>query len=160
MTDVGIYAALETELTTALAGISGVVAVTPTCDIEDLVYRISPDGGGGRTPAIGVVEVASKRTTIPGSSGGGFYSIANRHITTVSTWEIAVVVRNERGKSDARSTVRTILETIRDRVHYLSTTATTYRSKWTWVGEEKVKTAEDDLYAWVATYSVDCFFGN
>lgn len=158
MTDVGTYAALEAEITTALAGISGVVEVIPTCDIEDLVYRVSPDGGGGRTPVIGVVEVASKRTTVPGSAGGGFYTIANRIVTAESVWEIAVCVRNERGKSDARSTSRTILETIRDRLHYLST-AQDYKSKWQWQGEEKVKTAEDDLYAWVATYSLTCFFG-
>lgn len=159
MTDVGIYTALETELTTALAGISGVVEVVPTCDVEDLVYRIGPDGGGGRTPVIGVVEVGSKRTSVPGSAGGGLYSIAGRKITANSAWEISVAVRNERGKSDARSTVRTILETIRDRIHYLET-AQPYKGKWQWQGEEKVKTTEDDLYVWISTYSIDCFFGN
>jgi hypothetical protein len=140
MTDVGRYAAMEAEVIAAIGSISGVVSVEPSTSVEDLV-----ETEGIRTPVIGVIEGESSRQ--------GAYALSNRRINACSEWEVAVVVRNERGRAAARARLREILEKVRDNLHYASS-AQPPTAKYIWKGDKRVQVEGDDLYAAVATFEL------
>src|SRR5512135_891423 len=116
MTDVGTLAAMETEIMTALAGLPGVVELKATCSAEDLLARDAI-----RMPAVGVVDAGIEWKE--GQSVGQKVQIATFR------WEVTVLVDSKRGRIDARTTLREILETIRDRLHWLQT-ATTLKTRY------------------------------
>jgi hypothetical protein len=140
MTDVGRYAAMEAEVIAAIGSISGVVSVEPSTSVEDLV-----ETEGIRTPVIGVIEGESSRQ--------GAYALSNRRINACSEWEVAVVVRNERGRAAARARLREILEKVRDNLHYASS-AQPPTAKYIWKGDKRVQVEGDDLYAAIATFEL------
>ena len=140
MTDVGRYAAMEAEVIAAIGTIDGVVSVEPSASVEDLV-----EVDGVRTPVIGVVEGDSSRQ--------GAYAMSNRRINACSEWEVAVVVRNERGRVAARNALRAIVEKVRDNLHYASS-AQPPTARYIWKGDKRVQVEGDDLYAVVATFEL------
>lgn len=140
MTDVGRYAAMEAEVIAAIGTIDGVVSVEPSASVEDLV-----EVDGIRTPVIGVVEGDSSRQ--------GAYAMGNRRINACSEWEVAVVVRNERGRVAARNALRAIVEKVRDNLHYASS-AQPPTARYIWKGDKRVQVEGDDLYAVVATFEL------
>lgn len=147
MSDAGIYAALEGEITAALAatgGISGVVSLEPALSVVDLA------NDAVRKPAIGVVEAGAEET--------GEVAIGNRRRLARFTYEVAVVVSSARGKTSARGTMRSILEAVRDRVHHLSSSQPG-TGRWRWKSETPVEVTGDDLLAAVASYSIETVIG-
>lgn len=140
MTDVGRYTAMEAEVIAAIGTIDGVVSVEPSTSVEDLV-----ETEGIRTPVIGVIEGESSRQ--------GAYALSNRRINACSEWEVAVVVRNERGRVAARAMLRAILEKVRDNLHYASSTQPP-TARYIWKGDKRVQVEGDDLYAAIATFEL------
>jgi hypothetical protein len=116
------------------------VSVEPSTSVEDLV-----ETEGIRTPVIGVIEGESSRQ--------GAYALSNRRINACSEWEVAVVVRNERGRAAARARLREILEKVRDNLHYASS-AQPPTAKYIWKGDKRVQVEGDDLYAAIATFEL------
>lgn len=140
MTDVGKYAAMEAEVIAAIGTISGVKSVEASMSVEDLI-----EVDGIRLPAIGVIEGDASRQSA--------YALSNRRISAGVEWEVAVVVRNERGRTAARDTLRTILETVRNNLHYASS-ALSPLARYIWKGDKRIQVEGDDLYAAVATFEL------
>jgi len=140
VSDIGLYAALEAELIAALTGISGVATLVPTVSVDRLAGM-----DGVRKPAIGVIDT--------GAEFREQYAITKgRSLATVS-WDIAIVVQNMRGVTAARPTVRTLLETIRDRVHWLQT-GTSSKGRYRWRSDQHIQLPDDSLDAAVASFEI------
>lgn len=148
MSDIGTYAALEAELVAALSlptGIDGVVTLGPSLGAADLAATAV------RKPAVGIVEGAAEDT-------GDLATIGGKKRLARFDFEIAVVVSSARGAVAARATLRTILETVRDRVHFLSCSQPG-PGRWRWKSETPVEVTGDDLLAAVASYQVQTTIG-
>lgn len=147
MSDAGIYAALETELMNALSGsggIAGVVTLSPALSVADLA------DDAVRKPAVGVIDA--------GLAEKDLLSVSSRRMTATATFEVGVVVASARGKVQARSTLRTVLEAVRDRVHFLPSSQPG-TGRWRWKSETPVEVAGDDLIAAVASYQIETLIG-
>lgn len=146
MSDAGLYDAIEAEIYTALttSPISGIVAVAKTMAVEDLIAR------EGLRAAIGIVDA--------GANAGELLAVGNRMISARSRWEVSVVVRNDRGRVEARPAVRGFLETIRDRIHYMQS-AIGSRPRYQWISDHYVDVADEGLCAAVATFEIQTYFG-
>jgi len=107
MSDAGIYAAIEADIVTKLTGISGVNSISASMSANDLVYR-----QGIQKPAIGIVhqgtEVMSQ--TARGVNAPQFRAKVN--------YQVTVAANDARGAISSRPLVQTILEAIRDRLHF------------------------------------------
>lgn len=146
MTDVGLYAALETSILTALRtpAIPGVVTLEGALSVADLA------ADAVRKPAIGIVDA--------GSTFQESVAIARRGQIARFNFEVGVVVSSARGKIAARGTLRTILETVRDRIHFLSI-AQPGPGRWLWKSDTPVDVTGDDLLAAVASFQLDTMIG-
>lgn len=149
MSDVGLYAALEAEIIEALTDtpIDGVKKVLRTAGVEDLVFQDT-----ALRPVIGVIDAGAKELDRP--------AVSSRLVGALSEWQIAVVVTSKRGLPDARTTVRTLLETVRDRVHNVQT-ATSSRGKYRWISDQYVNVVGGDgsVAAAIATFVIPINFG-
>jgi len=147
VSDAGRYAAMEAEIVAALTGLAGVATIGKTLSLEDLVQR-----DGIRKPAVGIIEGAAEAT-------GEKIGIGSRRIPARVTWEIAVVVQNQRGAVQGRPTLRSILEEVRDRLHCLDSTGTR-GSQYRWRSDAPTQVPADDLVAAIATFDVNVIFGS
>ncbi len=147
MSDVGRYAAQEAELETALTGLPGAATICRTLSLEDLVAR-----DGIRKPAVGIIEGSAEAT-------GESIGIGSRRIPARVSWEIAVVVQNQRGAVQGRPVLRTLLEAVRDRVHGLDSTVTR-GARYRWRSDVPTQVPADDLIAAIATFDVNVIFGS
>lgn len=107
MSDSGILANVQSEIVTALTTQPIIVGmpVLPAMSLEDLINKQSLS-----TPAIGIIYLGSTKAVQ--------YSIGSRHFRVTTKWRIAISSKNLRGTQDARSDVYSILEKVRDQLHF------------------------------------------
>lgn len=147
MSDAGTYAALEAELLAALTtpAITGVVSLSGATSAADLAEDAV------RKPAVGIVEGPAEDTDALATIGG------KKRLARFN-YEVAVVVSSARGKVPARATLRGILETVRDRVHHLSSSQPG-PGRWRWKSDTPVEVTGDDLIAAVASFQIETTIG-
>jgi len=146
MTDVGLYAAMEAEIVTALTGMTGVVELKPTASAEDLVAK-----DGIRLPAVGIIDAGAEWKEPLG--------VGQKLQRATFRWEITVIVGSQRGRIDARTTLRTILETVRDRLHY-SQSAVALKSRYYWRSDRPLDIGRTDILGTVIAFELDVLVGN
>lgn len=107
MSDSGTLAAVQAEIVAALSSPAIVTGmpVLPAMSLEDLINKQSL-----RTPAIGIIYLGTTNVTV--------YSVGSRNVRATTKWRIAISHINLRGTQDARTEVYSILEKVRDQLHF------------------------------------------
>lgn len=150
MSDVGIYAAIEAEIIAAIGDLSalGVASVIPSASTEEIAWaveQLAPEGGGNQGRLIGVLD--------RGATKLDDFTIAQASMFVESRWEISYAMLDFRGVSDDRATARTVMETIRDRLHY-KRSSITGAQRYLWKSESTNKTEMPGLLSRTASYSL------
>jgi len=109
VSDIGKWNSIEAEIIAALAGLSGVNTILPSMSMDQLA-----NADGVRKPCVGVIYL--------GTEYGQQYAVGQRKFYATSHWRIGVVLTNLRGSIAGRPAVYTILEEIRDKIHFKFTT--------------------------------------
>lgn len=146
MSDAGVLEAVQAEIVAFIRGTDegGVVAVEEARSVRDLILSEE-----GRLPAIGVAYRGWDREDQR--------PIGTRVLPVRVRFEVAVVVRDERGQSAALETVMNRLAIVRDRLHWQKC-STDPGSRYLAAGEE-IEDVEADLVAGVATYLINVRLG-
>jgi hypothetical protein len=106
VSDAGLYAALETDIATKIAGAGGLVTVAKSMSATDVVFR-----QGIQKPAAGIIHTGTEYLRpARGVNAPQFKALIK--------FQIAVAAQSLRGRVDARPAVQTILEAIRDALHF------------------------------------------
>ena len=148
MSDVGIYDAIEAEIISKIGDLSSldVIPTIPACSIDDLAWHLHPDGGGNQGRLLGLLDLSSEVVDQ--------YTIAKSSFLAKTMWEVAYVEMNLRGAADSRSIARTVMETVRDRLHYQNS-ALSGAQRYMWVGEKTVDTGVEGMIGRVAQYRLN-----
>lgn len=107
MSDSGTLAAVQAEIVAALSSpaIQAGMPILPAMSLDDLINKQAL-----RTPSIGIIYLGTTNVTV--------YSVGSRQVRATTKWRIAIANTNLRGTQDARSDVYSILEKVRDQLHY------------------------------------------
>lgn len=165
MTDVGKFDALEAVIVAALStpAITGVESVQPSMSYEDLLLYDGGSRADSSQAVLGVVEGDATVSSLPGLAAHGRYAIGSGRFCGNVQWHVAILVRNARGGRESRSFVRTLAETVRDRVNFLLGNAA--GARFAWVGEQRIDGKGDDedggydYLCRVATFDIDVTMG-
>lgn len=145
MSDIGKWAAVEAEITTALGTLTGVSTIVPSMSIDQLA-----NSDGIRKPAVGIIYL--------GTDYNQQYAVGNRKFMATSHWRIGVVLTNLRGTVTGRPQVYSILEQIRDRVHF-SFSALSPKEAFRFESEQVPEQGPDGLCVGWVDFRLDLILG-
>ena len=154
MSDSGVYAAIEAEVIATIGSLSSlsVAAIIPCCDWEDLLAEVHPKGGGNQGQLVGVQDISMD-------------NVAQYTKTISPFWascKIAVsyAAQNLRGSHAARVNGRLVMEAIRDRLHWhTSTVPGSGGNQYRCVSERTMPIADSSAHVRVATYELKLLLG-
>jgi hypothetical protein len=137
---------MEAEIIAALTGITGVASLKASASAEDLLAK-----EGIQKPAIGVTDAGAEWKESLG--------VGQKQQRGAFRWEITILVESGRGRIDARSTLRTLRETVRDRLHYLKSTIP-LKARYMWRGDQPLDIGRPDVLGSVTSFELDALVGN
>ena len=148
MSDIGILAAVEEEIITAISTPAIVVGmpVLASMSPQDLIDRDSL-----KSPAVGVIYLGTTKTIQ--------YAVGSRRLRATTKWRIAVSSTNLKGTASARKDVYSILEGIRNQLHYLHS-AQSPRACYLFLEEQCPDTQSQGKIVAYADFTLDLILGN
>lgn len=105
MSDVGIYAAVQAEIISALSSPTIATDVLPSMSMDNLIQKDNL-----RTPSIGIIFL--------GTTNAVPYAVGSRLVRATSKWRVAIAATNLRGTPFAREDVYPLLEKVRNQLHF------------------------------------------